>query len=323
MTGSKDAYAQYGSPQEFTDKYAGLIQRRYTGAVGAGDDMGKFAAALSGGGYATDPDYANKLQAAYKTVRAAGGGMQPVAQDTLAATTAGPGAMNPRRVRGPLDNPVQIIDMPSGQVSMAFPRSDNPSAGMTQDDYTAARAALRQNPGLAQRMQVTANGLMVDGVPMPANVLLGGDAEIAKFKKNAAQAQRVAVNPLEGRLAEEALRGEVANRGHQIAADASLGVADKNAASAEKVAKIQTEASLLQHRYLPAGGEVDEMGRKKPTVYYDTQPTLPPGKYVPLPQNVPAKAVAIQQAREALKRGGKLEDVNAILQGYGYEPITQ
>lgn len=44
---------------------------RYENARGAGSDVEKFATALQQGGYATDPQYAQKIAAVAKDVRAA------------------------------------------------------------------------------------------------------------------------------------------------------------------------------------------------------------------------------------------------------------
>jgi flagellar protein FlgJ len=54
------AYADYGSA--FTD-YAQLLKARYGAALAAGADPSGFARGLVAGGYATDPAYADKLQA--------------------------------------------------------------------------------------------------------------------------------------------------------------------------------------------------------------------------------------------------------------------
>ena len=67
MTGSNDAYRAYESPDAFAADYVSLIKRKYPGAVGAGDDAQKFAAALKAGGYAEDPRYVDKLVAASRT----------------------------------------------------------------------------------------------------------------------------------------------------------------------------------------------------------------------------------------------------------------
>lgn len=65
MNGSRDKYRKFGSPEEFADHYAGLIQRKYKGAIGAGDDIKKFTDAMVAGGYAEDPAYAEKIAQIY------------------------------------------------------------------------------------------------------------------------------------------------------------------------------------------------------------------------------------------------------------------
>ena len=75
MTGSRDAYRAYDSLDAFGDDYAGLIERRYRGALGAGSDAEAFARALKSGGYAEDPDYVAKM---VRAARMAGG--VPVSQ---------------------------------------------------------------------------------------------------------------------------------------------------------------------------------------------------------------------------------------------------
>lgn len=69
MTGSNDAYRSYATPSAFGSDFADLISRRYRGAVGAGADANKFAAALKAGGYAEDPAYVSKLAGATNLVR--------------------------------------------------------------------------------------------------------------------------------------------------------------------------------------------------------------------------------------------------------------
>lgn len=60
MTGSRDKYRTYESPEAFADDYASLIQRKYPGVMGAKDAL-SFATALKNGGYAEDPKYVDKV----------------------------------------------------------------------------------------------------------------------------------------------------------------------------------------------------------------------------------------------------------------------
>jgi len=56
-------FRAYGSSRESIDDYVSLLRDnpRYAAALNTGGDVRAFATALQGGGYATDPDYANKL----------------------------------------------------------------------------------------------------------------------------------------------------------------------------------------------------------------------------------------------------------------------
>jgi flagellar protein FlgJ len=63
------AYSDYG--QAFSD-YASLLKHRYLAAPGAARDADGFARALSAGGYATDPAYADKLKGVIASVSRAG-----------------------------------------------------------------------------------------------------------------------------------------------------------------------------------------------------------------------------------------------------------
>lgn len=59
----KDSFRAYESPSDSFKDYADMVASspRYAGAVGRGDDIAGFARALSNGGYATDPSYAQKV----------------------------------------------------------------------------------------------------------------------------------------------------------------------------------------------------------------------------------------------------------------------
>ncbi|MDR5813053.1 glucosaminidase domain-containing protein [Caballeronia sp. LZ033] len=68
MTGSSDRYQDFDSPDAFADAYAGLLNRRYAGALNSGPDAFRFGQALQSGGYAEDKDYAHKVTAATASV---------------------------------------------------------------------------------------------------------------------------------------------------------------------------------------------------------------------------------------------------------------
>ena len=60
MTGSRDRYRQYASPDDFTNDYVNLIKTRYPKAMGSQDALA-FGTALKAGGYAEDSNYARKV----------------------------------------------------------------------------------------------------------------------------------------------------------------------------------------------------------------------------------------------------------------------
>jgi len=65
------AFRSYGSAAQSVGDYVSLLQTspRYASALGAGADVQAFATGLTRGGYATDPDYVNKLAATVATLR--------------------------------------------------------------------------------------------------------------------------------------------------------------------------------------------------------------------------------------------------------------
>jgi flagellar protein FlgJ len=70
------SFRSYDSAADSFRDYAGLIRNnpRYADAVGAGTDVAAFASALQQGGYATDPQYAQKVTALATEVRELAGG---------------------------------------------------------------------------------------------------------------------------------------------------------------------------------------------------------------------------------------------------------
>lgn len=66
-----ERFRAYDSPADSFSDYARLIgtNPRYENAVGAGGDVATFASALQAGGYATDPNYAQKVVALADEVR--------------------------------------------------------------------------------------------------------------------------------------------------------------------------------------------------------------------------------------------------------------
>jgi flagellar protein FlgJ len=66
-----ERFRAYGSAQAAIDDYVRLVggNPRYAAARGTGSDTASFARALQAGGYATDPNYARKLEAVAASVR--------------------------------------------------------------------------------------------------------------------------------------------------------------------------------------------------------------------------------------------------------------
>jgi flagellar protein FlgJ len=89
------SFRAYGSPRESVEDYVRLIRDnpRYSDALNTGGDVRAFANALQRGGYATDPDYANKLSAVAAEVR------QRIAANEFKSNSAGPiAAQGPSRM---------------------------------------------------------------------------------------------------------------------------------------------------------------------------------------------------------------------------------
>jgi peptidoglycan hydrolase FlgJ len=74
-------FRAYASHEQSVDDYVQILRDnpRYAAALGTGADVRAFATALQRGGYATDPEYANKLVAVSREVAERLGARQPVA----------------------------------------------------------------------------------------------------------------------------------------------------------------------------------------------------------------------------------------------------
>jgi flagellar protein FlgJ len=88
-----ERFRAYGSPADSFRDYAALIggSSRYANARGTGENVAAFAAALQQGGYATDPNYAQKVAAVANEVRARSDVMRA---DALKFAAAGPSSTN-------------------------------------------------------------------------------------------------------------------------------------------------------------------------------------------------------------------------------------
>ena len=88
-----ERFRAYESPADSFRDYAALISRssRYANARGTGENVEAFASALQQGGYATDPNYAQKISAVVSEVRARSDAMRA---DALKFAAAGPSTPN-------------------------------------------------------------------------------------------------------------------------------------------------------------------------------------------------------------------------------------
>jgi len=62
-TPRRTAFRAYGSIEDSVNDFASLLKNspRYQDVIAAGGNAGAYAASMGKSGYATDPDYANKL----------------------------------------------------------------------------------------------------------------------------------------------------------------------------------------------------------------------------------------------------------------------
>lgn len=163
MTGSRDKYRKYDSPEAFGLDYVELIggNKRYANALNTGDDVAAFARGLKSGGYAEDPDYERKMIATTNAVRQTGGWGDRIAAAVLPSAEA---ASNPFDQFDAPKLPVGaktgglVQPMSGGNV---FDQFDGPQSGPTQYNTETPPPAVA--PALRVRQQ--------DGAPAPA----GGD----------------------------------------------------------------------------------------------------------------------------------------------------
>lgn len=178
MTGSRDKYQQFATPEDFADHYADLIQRKYPGAVGAGADSGKFASALASGGYAEDPNYASRVQAATKTVSPFVRAANAVADAVIPSAQAAP-------VGKPAANPFDQFDsQPKAASAKAAPMDLNPTSGnsfLQNLAIGAGKAVTDLGQGAGQRLRSAVEA--VDGKQVADNLGLPTSADVAEKRR--------------------------------------------------------------------------------------------------------------------------------------------
>lgn len=155
MTGSRDKYRAYESPDHFVDDYVSLIQRKYPNAVNAKTPE-EFAKALKSGGYAEDPGYVAKVATAAKMTptKAPGVTLVPVDHDPFAS--APPTAESPAPEGG-------------GAAFGVYPKARRDAKNNTTD---AGGAILK---GVASGFADVGNTIINSGTKAGANALAGVD----------------------------------------------------------------------------------------------------------------------------------------------------
>ncbi|MFM9427325.1 hypothetical protein RCH10_003781 [Variovorax sp. GrIS 2.14] len=119
MTGSRDKYRTYRTPDDFASDYVSLIQRKYPNAVGVGDDPSRFASGLKG--YAEDPRYADKI---VQASRMAGSAPGPV----MNAVGRAVGSIFPSAYAGQPNNQGAPMAQPDDQAWSALGQKFAPQA---------------------------------------------------------------------------------------------------------------------------------------------------------------------------------------------------
>jgi peptidoglycan hydrolase FlgJ len=86
------SFRSYATPGESFEDYVKLLRNnpRFSGALGSGGDVAAFASALQRGGYATDPDYAQKVTAVANQVVASLGRSSASSEASLKLASAVP-----------------------------------------------------------------------------------------------------------------------------------------------------------------------------------------------------------------------------------------
>jgi hypothetical protein len=196
LTGSQDKYRSFASPDEFADHYAGLIERKYPGAIGAGSDAAKFAGALAAGGYAEDPRYANKVVAAANTVGKAGNPVLRAANavtDALlpSANAAAPASGN---FFDQFDTPAAPASAPAAQPApQAGPTAgDKIIKGMRDPIDGGAQLLTKMLPDAVVQAGNQFNNWLADKTGLVGKLPEGGVAQQVADSEKAYQAQRAA-----------------------------------------------------------------------------------------------------------------------------------
>lgn len=156
MTGSRDKYRAYDTPDQFVDDYVSLIQRKFPNAVNAKTPE-DFAKALKSGGYAEDPGYVAKVKTAAS--------MTPTrasAEPTLEPVDFDPFAKAPPATPQPAAAPVD-----GGAAFGVYPKARRDAKNNTADPLGSALK------GVASGFADIGNTIINSGTKAGANALAG------------------------------------------------------------------------------------------------------------------------------------------------------
>lgn len=132
------------------------------------------------------------------------------ATKSAAATQAAPA----QPAANPFDGAVQII-RPGGVISYAV-QGPNQMVELDPATYGAYHQALTKNPEMAQRLQMTDAGPMIDGVSVPANLVAAGAKGVDEYIASLNRAQSTGLTPAQ----QLTLREQ--NLSHMLPANAPL-----------------------------------------------------------------------------------------------------
>lgn len=197
MTGSRDNYRAYDSPDAFVDDYVSLVQRKYPKALGA-KNASAFAAALKDGGYAEDPRYTDKVTRAADMVD-----------------------RQPGPVMAALGKVVGAV-LPSAQAAEPGLRID-PRAIQWDEPAPAQRAASSINPNAV--IWDTEKPEVPRSIPAPPNALFNPVGAIAGAMKSGGGLADAALGALRGSAN---IGNTIINSGTKAGANALSGIDDPN-----------------------------------------------------------------------------------------------
>jgi hypothetical protein len=193
-----------GSTVQVNADGSSQLATRPTEGPNTGGATGSWDTGAGAGRGMINPPMATPSTPAARTASAAGMGAPAATQGAAAAQPAA----------NPFDGAVQII-RPGGETTMAV---QGPTGMFEMDpgSYAVYRGAVAKNPALAQRLQMTDAGPLIDGVAVPANLLAAGDKSVNDYIATLTRTQTTGLSPAQ----QLALREQ--NLSHMLPADTAL-----------------------------------------------------------------------------------------------------